>query len=173
MSPFLNSIIVPLTEVPQDEARIQGQETFGDAAQKPLVLIVDDEALVADTLSAILTRAGFSTVTAYSGSMALEQAGAHAFDLLISDVAMPYMNGLELALTLLQNQPECKVLLFSGHATGADLVMALDAGHDFKLLAKPVHPTEMLRSVTRLLGMPEFMPSPMRMAEVVSIRRSA
>ena len=65
------------------------------------------------------------------------------------------------------------MLLFSGHATSADLVNALDAGHDFRLLAKPVHPTEMLKLVSRTLTMPRRINQPHRMAEVVPIRRSA
>ena len=161
MSRSLYSEIIPIDEVPND------------ALRHPVVLIVDDEPLVADTLSAILSRAGFIILTAYSGPAALELASMHAPELLISDVAMPDMNGVELALALLEVRPECQVLLFSGHATSADLVSAQDAGHDFQLLAKPVHPTEMLRHISKALRLPERTMHRVHVAEVVPIRRSA
>ena len=162
MSFFLNSQIIPLSEVPIEHP-----------TQNPVVLVVDDEPLVADTLSVILSRAGFTTMTAYDAQTALEMAELTPPALLISDVAMPDMNGVELAIVLLATQPRCKVLLFSGHATNADLVTAMDAGHDFHLLAKPVHPTEMIRLVSKSLGIqPRNIPH-VHHAEVVSIRRSA
>jgi DNA-binding NtrC family response regulator len=166
MSPSFNSEIVSLEEVPMEEP-------IELKASCPLVLVVDDEPLVADTLSVILSRAGFRTMTAYDAQTALSLAGANPPDLLISDVAMPDMNGVELSIALLESLPGCKVLLFSGHATSADLVSATDAGHNFRLLAKPVHPTEMLRVVSRTLSVKPRTPQSMYMAEVVSIRQSA
>jgi DNA-binding NtrC family response regulator len=167
MSPSLNSVIVSLDEVPHEDVVSEQQDL------QPIVLIVDDEPLVADTLAVILARAGFVTMTAYDGPTALGMARSAAPHLLISDVAMPEMNGVELALAMLEAIPACKVLLFSGHATSADLVSALDAGHDFRLLAKPVHPTEMLKHVSRTLNMPERHHRHRHLAEVVPIRRSA
>ena len=167
MSPSLNSIIVSLAEVPFEE------QVERNASGGPVVLIVDDEPLVANTLSVILARAGYTTLTAYDGLTALRLANSLAPGLLITDVAMPDMNGVELALAMLKALPSCKILLFSGHATSADLVNALDAGHDFRLLTKPVHPTEMLKQVTKTLGAPKGAIPPTRLAEVVPIRRIA
>jgi DNA-binding NtrC family response regulator len=137
-------MVVPLDEVPMGHAAMV-------VAGRPMVMVVDDVPLVADTLAMILTRAGYHAVRAYDGRSALEMARVHAPDLLISDVAMPEMNGVELALALVSLAPECKVVLFSGHATSVDLVRAYDAGHDFPLMAKPMHPTEMLDQVARSL----------------------
>ena len=65
--------------------------------------------------------------------------------LLISDVAMPGMTGIELAIHFRKTQPECKVLLFSGQASTADLLEKARAqGYDFDLLAKPIHPADLL-----------------------------
>jgi len=166
MSLSLNTEIVSLAEVPVEEP-------IENTSWKQVVLVVDDEPLVADTLSVILSRAGFNTMTAYNAQTALHLAATTPPALLISDVAMPDMNGVELAITLLETQPRCKILLFSGHATSADLVGALDAGHDFRLLAKPVHPTEMLRLVSKSLGVPVRNRQHIHHAEVVPIRRSA
>jgi len=166
MSPSLNSIVVSLAEVPFEDS-------IANTTHRATILVVDDEPLVADTLSAILARAGFKTHTAYDGVTALELANKFTPHLMISDVAMPEMNGVELAMTLLDEQPKCKVLLFSGHATSADLVNAFDAGHEFRLLSKPIHPTEMLKHITKTLDIPERHVAPVRLAQVVPIRRSA
>ena len=144
MTKFAGAVEVPMDEVP-----------IGDSAEcvgkRPMVLVVDDEPLVADTLAMILTQAGYRTVRAYNGRTALEIASVQAPDLLISDVAMPEMNGVELALGMTSMAPGCKVVLFSGHATSLDLISAYDAGHRFPLLAKPVHPTQVLGQVAKSL----------------------
>jgi len=144
MSPTCGSEVVSMSEVPVDDA----VEMLVD---RPIVMVVDDEPLVADTLAMILTHAGYRAVRAYDARTALEMASVRAPDLLISDVAMPEMNGVELALGMVAMAPGCKVVLFSGHARSVDLIRAYDAGHDFPLMAKPMHPTEMLGQVAKSL----------------------
>lgn len=162
MSPSLKSVVVPISEVPAEETIGMG------GVHEPIVLVVDDERLVADTLGIIFKRAGFCTLTAYDAAGALEIAAAIAPDILVSDVDMPGMNGVELAMTLIKRLPECKVLLFSGHATFADLFEARAAGHDFPLLPKPVHPAVLLENVSSCLGRK---PAKLRMVEVMSMPR--
>ena len=145
MSPTCGSEIIPIDQVPVDEA-----ETTDD---RRIVMVVDDEPLVADTLAMILTHAGYRAVRAYDARTALEMASVRAPDLLISDVAMPMMNGVELALGMVSLAPACKVVLFSGHARSVDLIRAYDAGHDFPLMAKPMHPREMLGQVAKSLAL--------------------
>ena len=145
MSPTCGSEVVSMSEVPVDDA----VEMLVD---RPIVMVVDDEPLVADTLAMILTHAGYHAVRAYDAKTALEMASVRAPDLLISDVAMPEMNGVELALGMVAMAPGCKVVLFSGHARSVDLIRAYDAGHDFPLMAKPMHPTEMLGQVAKSLA---------------------
>ena len=144
MSPTLYSEVVPISEVPVGDVT----QTVAD---RPMVMVVDDEPLVADTLAMILTRAGYHAVRAYDAQSALEIASIRTPDLLISDVAMPVMNGVELAVAMVSMAPECRVVLFSGHARSADLVRAYDAGHHFPLMSKPMHPSEMLDQVARSL----------------------
>ena len=87
--------------------------------------------------------------TAYDGSSALKLARAHLPGLLISDVVMPGMTGIELALSLELMVPECRILLFSGQAATVDLLdEARRLGHDFTILNKPVHPNDLLRHVS-------------------------
>jgi CheY-like chemotaxis protein len=119
---------------------------------RPLVMIVDDERTIADTLSAIFMKHGYATMTEYCGINALETATQIPPDLLITDVVMPGMTGVELAISLRKVAPLCKVLLFSGQAATVDLLAeARQMGHRFSTLAKPVHPTEMLARAAECL----------------------
>jgi DNA-binding NtrC family response regulator len=144
MSPTCGSEVVSMSEVP-----VEGAAEM--LVERPIVMVVDDEPLVADTLAMILTHAGYHAVRAYDARTALEMASVRAPDLLISDVAMPEMNGVELALGMVSMAPACKVVLFSGHARSVDLIRAYDAGYDFPLMAKPMHPSEMLGQVAKSL----------------------
>lgn len=150
MSANLKVEIIPISEVPievpAEDAVISPEK------QRPIILVVDDERVIANTLSIILSRSGFSTMTAYDGESALELARTIPPDLLISDVMMPGMTGVELAIAVTKAIPGCKVLLFSGQAATADLLeKARHAGHDFTVLTKPVHPTDMLWRISKCL----------------------
>lgn len=148
MSPSLHSQVVPLAEVPLNDANVIIKE------ERPVILVVDDERVIADTLAIILSKSGFATFTAYNGSSALELANIVQPQLLISDVVMPGMTGVELAIALGELNPDCKVLLFSGQAATADLLSeAREMGHDFTTLTKPVHPTDMLRRISECLAL--------------------
>jgi CheY-like chemotaxis protein len=87
-------------------------------------------------------------------------ANAAPPDLIITDVMMPGMTGIELAITISQTIPTCKILLFSGQAATVDLLeQARDAGYNFTTLTKPVHPTDMLRRISECLTIPNV-PAP-------------
>ncbi len=112
---------------------------------KRRVLVVDDEQVIADTLSIILNKAGFEASPVYTGTAAVESARNIQPDLIISDVIMPDMNGIEAAIQIRSFLPSCKILLFSGQAATADLLESARAkGHEFEILAKPVHPQDLL-----------------------------
>src|SRR3954463_5611756 len=112
---------------------------------KPRVLVADDERVIADTLAIILNQAGYDASAVYSGTGAVEQAKSIRPDLLISDVMMPDMNGIDAAIEVRAALPSCKILLFSGQAATADLLeTARQQGHEFEILAKPVHPQDLL-----------------------------
>ena len=117
---------------------------------KPKVLVVDDERVIADTLAIILNQNGFDASAVYSGTAAVERARSVRPDLVISDVIMPDLNGIEAAIAIRKMLPGCKILLFSGQAATADLLeSARTQGHEFEILAKPVHPQDLL---AKLLG---------------------
>ncbi|MEO6923257.1 MAG: response regulator [Bryocella sp.] len=112
---------------------------------KPKVLVADDEQVIANTLAIILNQAGFEARAVYSGEKAIEAIDTFQPDMLISDVIMTGMTGIEAAIQTRQKCPNCKILLFSGQAATADLLeRARGQGHEFEILAKPVHPTDLL-----------------------------
>jgi DNA-binding response OmpR family regulator len=143
MSRKANFPSVPITEVPM------AGSFSGGKAYKPVVLVVDDECTIADTLSEILRRSGFNAIAAYDGPSALDAALLNPPQVLITDVVLPGMNGIDLAISMRRIFTECKVILFSGNAaTSPLLASAMRAGHNFVLLTKPVHPGEMLAHVS-------------------------
>lgn len=120
---------------------------------RPVVLVVDDESTIADTLAEILKLKGYAAMPVYDGESALESALLMPPELLISDVILPGMSGIELAITVRRIFPDCKVLLFSGQASTSDLLAsANNQGHHFTLLTKPVHPSELLARVTEVFS---------------------
>lgn len=110
------------------------------------VLVVDDEKFIADTLAAILKMKGYTAHVAYSAEEALPMAAAMPPDILISDVMMGPMNGVQLAQQVVANHPSCGVFLISGNEAAAALMKSAESqGFGFPLLAKPIHPDEILK----------------------------
>ena len=134
--------VVPLGDVPR------GDLQHSDERGRGLVLVVHDEALVADCMATLLTRAGFVARTAYEGTSALEMALAMTPDLLVSDVGIQGIDGIKLAVAVVNAMPKCKVLLFSSYETHAGMVSAREEGYDFPSLVKPVHPADVMKRVT-------------------------
>lgn len=123
------------------------------SAYRPVVLVVDDESAIADTLTEILSRNGYAAMTAYDGNEAMETALVTPPEMLITDVMLPGMSGIELAIKMRRIFPDCKILLFSGQAATVDLLAtARGTGHHFNLIHKPVHPKELLMRVAESLA---------------------
>ena len=133
--------VVSIDEVPKDDLKVVAADKGG-----PVVLVADDEKVIADTLSSILSKSGFFAVAAYDGLSAFEVAKAIRPQLLITDVVMPKMTGIELAQAVIRMIPDCKILLFSGQAATADLLRkAEEDGYNFTTLFKPIYPADILR----------------------------
>ncbi|MGB0080924.1 MAG: response regulator [Terracidiphilus sp.] len=138
-----NSPIVSSDKTPSDQWN----------GHRPRVLVVDDETAIADALAKILSLSGFPAIAAYDGDGALDSALLLPPEMLITDVMLPGMNGIDLAITIKRVYPECKVLLFSGLASTSDLMAtARRAGHTFTLLNKPVPPEALLALVAEGLN---------------------
>jgi CheY-like chemotaxis protein len=116
------------------------------------IFVVDDEPVIASTLATILQMNGFSATFFTSPLEALTAARSKAPDLLISDVTMPSISGIELAIKMRAQYPKCRILLFSGHPATLGLVeVARAQGHEFQLLLKPVPPAELLLEVGKMV----------------------
>jgi DNA-binding NtrC family response regulator len=122
------------------------------------VLVVDDEMVIADSLAIILNENGYSAHAAYSGESALELAASLSPDILISDVVMGEMSGIELAIYFTKAYPDCRIVLISGHAITRDLLeWAAKSGYRFELIPKPAHPQELLDYLASITSeMPDF-----------------
>lgn len=116
------------------------------------VFVVDDETVIANTLGMILRQQGFEAHSFNLPLEALTAARELMPDLLISDVVMPLLSGIDLAIQIREHCPDCKVLLFSGQAATAGMLESARAsGHDFEVLAKPVHPTDLLKRIRTVI----------------------
>jgi DNA-binding response OmpR family regulator len=119
------------------------------------IVVVDDEKRLADTLALILRSAGYVAEVAYDGTSGLALCGEYRPDLVISDVVMPGMSGIALAMEISRELSTCRILLYSGQAETAQMMdEARSRGHEFELLAKPVHPVELLEKVKSLISTP-------------------
>ena len=86
-------------------------------ALRPLrVLVVDDEHIIGDSLVAILRTHGFEAISVYSGYSAIETAIEWLPHVIISDINMPNINGVDAVLSMARRLPKTRFLLFSGHA---------------------------------------------------------
>ena len=120
-----------------------------NGTRKIRVIIIDDEPVIADTVVEILNGEGFEAMAVSSGTSAIELAKAFDPDVVLSDVIMPGLNGIETGIRIREIAPNCRVILFSGQAATVDLLEeAREQGHHFDILAKPIRP-EQLISVIR------------------------
>jgi DNA-binding NtrC family response regulator len=114
------------------------------------LLVVDDEALIRDTLAEYLQQEGFAVDACGSGEAALELAARHRYDVAFCDVQLPGIDGIELLERLLKISPQTFVLLVTAYATVENAVEAFQRGaHDY--LMKPILLDEVLGKVRRML----------------------
>jgi len=115
------------------------------------ILVVDDELLIRETLVEYLGQEGFTVVASCCGEDALERAGQRRFDIVLCDVHLPGLDGLELLDRLRRISPETFVLLITAYATVENAVEAFQRGaHDY--LMKPILLDEVLSKIRRLLA---------------------
>src|SRR5690349_4107110 len=120
---------------------------------KSRILIVDDEKRIGDTCVLILKSKGYEAMAAYDGESGIQVTRDFQPDLIISDVIMPGLSGIDMAIRIRHDSPPVKILLFSGQTATTDLLeKARSEGHVFELLAKPVHPEELLARVAQMLA---------------------
>jgi len=121
---------------------------------RPHILIVDDETNVRKVLGTLLDQAGYATTRAESGEIAMDLVRAGDPDLVLTDLKMPGMDGLELLSKLRQDFPEIPVVLLTAHGTIENAVEAMKRGaHDF--LTKPFDREKVVEIVAKAVGQAE------------------
>lgn len=126
-------------------------DTLGLNEDKPRALVVDDAPDVTEMLALFLQHAGYETVMAFSAHEALEVARDARFDVVVSDIGMPGMNGYELAQALrgLEAYREVPMIAVTGFSAFDDRGRALKSGFNAHL-TKPVNPASLLELIQRL-----------------------
>ena len=117
------------------------------------LLVVDDEPLVADTLTAIFRRSGFEVRTAYSANGAMEVARVFEPELLLCDIDMPVRDGLELMADFGREMPLCPILVLTGLYSALRGVRerAGTLTQHVTILTKPCQPADLLAEVSSIL----------------------
>ena len=113
---------------------------------KAEVLLVDDEEVFVDALARRMNKRGLQVDTAENGNVALEKAAGESFDVIVLDLAMPGLDGIETLERLRDLNPDVQVILLTGHGTVGTGVEAMKLGaHDF--LEKPCDFDELLSKI--------------------------
>jgi signal transduction histidine kinase len=130
--------------------QLRSEETPEPEPGAALVLVVDDDAAVLNTTTAILESIGYSVLQAESGATALELLDLErSVDLLLSDVVMTPMSGPELARQVEELYPQLPIIFFSGYAASAGLT---DDGTRHRMIRKPFTPAELQRQIEEALA---------------------
>ncbi len=125
--------------------QVPGRRSKNHSKRKTRVLVVDDYTLFANTLVLILNQNSFEATAVYSGEQAMDAARHLNPEILIIDVVMGGMSGVEAAVLISAILPDCKVLLISGQHDSADLLEYIrQEGLAFDVLTKPVNPRAIL-----------------------------
>ena len=117
---------------------------------KGRILIVDDEAAIRDSLSLIINEEGYQTATASNGRIALEKVQEGPFDLVITDLKMPEMGGIEFFEKLKVLSPNTSVIIITAYATLESAIQALRLGA-YDYIIKPLDFDDVLLRISRLM----------------------
>lgn len=121
-----------------------------DVGRVPRVLVAEDEASVREFLRRGLAHAGWEVTAVADGQAALEALAAAPYDLLIADIRMPILDGIELALMATRRRPHLAVLLITGYPAERNRARNLEA-LTHGLLAKPFSLDALLRTARAAL----------------------
>jgi CheY-like chemotaxis protein len=120
---------------------------------KPLLMVLDDDNAVRHTWTIIFRQQGYDVVPVDNGGAAIEAARNRAPDLLLADIRLPDMTGIEAAHRVQELAPACLVLLISGDGESSEaLAEARERGAVFEVLPKPISPPELIQRIADRLS---------------------
>lgn len=126
-------------------------EACGQSEKRCRALVVDDSVDITLMLDMILRRAGYDTYTAFTGFDALRAARSSHFDLILSDIGMPLVNGYELCEELRRTAEyrDVPLIAITGYSYYEDQMRAGNCGFDL-LLKKPINPSDLIEAIDSL-----------------------
>lgn len=122
------------------------------------ILLAEDEDAVREFVSRILTLHGHSVLEARDGAQAVELMDKHHFDLLLTDIVMPVMDGISLALKVRDARPNVPIILMTGYANESQRAHNLSVLIE-ELLSKPFNKDQLMKAVNDALAGAELSPS--------------
>jgi DNA-binding NtrC family response regulator len=114
------------------------------------ILVIDDVLAVRQSLQEILGAEGYEVETAPDGESGLQRVKDQPFDLVLTDLALPGLGGMDILKYLVRHQPECSCIIITGYGTIQNSVAAMRLGA-YDYLCKPVDPQELRLVVARAL----------------------
>lgn len=141
--------VVVVTELMRFTCLSPGEE---DEMKRRRILVVDDEPVMVSLLQDLLVDAGFDVATAENGAVALAQVTSFQPHLVITDIIMPYMEGIELISLLRKSNKGVPIIAVSGNIVGMDFLKATKVLGAVATLRKPFSSQELLEAVERSLS---------------------
>ena len=120
-------------------------------AEKNNILVVDDEPSVRDFVERALSHAGFSVASAADGNAALSKLAANKYDLVLTDIVMPDLDGIALSLKIAKDFPDTKIMMMTGYSDQKERTYNLDFLVD-EVINKPFTLEEITKRVSKALG---------------------
>jgi len=140
--------------------------------EKMKMMLVDDEERFLSTTKKLLSRKGYDVVTASSGTEALEELRVHDIHVVILDVKMPGMDGLETLKAIKRNYPPVEVIMLTGHGTIDSAVEGLKSGAT-DYLTKPTDVQDLIEKAKEAFGKRQVLEDKIRVAHSRTIGKSA
>jgi nitrogen regulation protein NR(I) len=128
------------------------------------ILLVEDDPAIANTLRRVLAEEGYETVTETTGERGLVIATGSAFDIVITDLKLPGMSGLQLVRELHSSHPRLPILMMTAHGTTETAIEAIQGGA-FDYIVKPFEISELLRLVKQAVTASRLMSEPVQLGE--------
>ena len=114
------------------------------------ILLIDDDETIIVPFQLILQKEGYQVDTALTGRQALEKAGEMEYQMVISDIMLPDIRGIEVAKKIREFNRNTRLIIITGFPDLADSIETIDLGID-EILIKPIKPDELLRAVKESL----------------------